>query len=166
MAAAAPPFRPFPDVQLSPKEKVTARAGDDLIHAVKLSGPGAKYPDHRFTETDGPDDESPRLFGTNFVPKPVERFTLLDALHEALGTAQWEALANESNLRRKGPLDLFGNLHANAQHVVCVYLGKDPRTGKDYPRTSKSPTQILEDTLKEVAAAGGSAMELAGAGKR
>lgn len=158
--AARPPL--FPNVPLRPEEKITARGGDDLVLAGLLSGPGAKYVDHRFTDKDSRpvDEDNPRTYGTNFVPKPIEKFTFLDALEEAMGTDSFVVRATEWDSRRRGPLDLYGSCHANTQWVVQVLLGKDPTTGKDVPRNIPPPHVVMDRHIKELQGEGGSGLSL------
>jgi hypothetical protein len=159
MAARQPVFQ---NVPLKPEEKITARGGDDLFLAGLLSGPTAKYVDHRFTDKDGRtiDEELPRLYGTNFVAKPIDKFTFLDALEEALGTDTFLMRAGEWDNRRRGPLDLYGSLHDTAQWVVKTLLGRDPMTGKDWPRNAVPPHVILDRHIHELQESGASAVVL------
>jgi len=139
----------FPNVPLKPDEKITARGGDDVLLAALLTGPGAKYIDHRFTDKDGRkvDEDNPRVFGTNFVAKPIERFTFLDALEEAMGTDTFLEKAREYDARRFGPLALYANCHGNCQWVVKVLLGKDPLTGEDISRSTLMPHQAIAEAM-------------------
>jgi hypothetical protein len=152
----------FPNVPLKPEEKITARGGDDLVLAGLLSGPGAKYVDHRFTDKDGRpvDEENPRTYGTNFVAKPIDRFTFLDALEEAMGTDSFVVRATEWDSRRRGPLDLYGSCHENTQWVVKVLLGRDPSTGKEVPRNTLPPHVVMDRLIKGLQEEGGSGLSL------
>jgi len=150
------------NVKLSQDEKIMARSGKDLELAARMSGVGAKYPDHRFTDKDGRtvDEDNPRLYGTNFVAKPIDRFSFLDAMEEALGTDVYRERAHEYDLQRRSPMDLYGNLTSNIQHVIKVILGRDPQTGKDYPRDTPPPHVLLEQKIQETQVTGRSAIEL------
>ena len=160
--AAQPKPELWVNVRLAPEEKIMARGGDDLVYAARLTGPGARFVDHRFTDMDGRavDEDNPRLYGTNFVAKPIDRFNLLDAMEEALGTDTYTDRAREWDLMRRGPRDLYGSLHDNAQHVIKMLLGKDPITGEDYPRTSETPHERLDRLSKGIQAEGRSALEV------
>jgi hypothetical protein len=136
---------------MKPEEKIFARGGDDLLVAAMLSGPGAKNPDHRFTDLDGRrvDADNPRVYGTNFVAKQIDRFSLLDAMEEALGTDTFLDRCREYDARRKGPLELYANLHGNAQWVIKVLLGKDPVTGQEVPRRLATPVDDIIKAMRE-----------------
>jgi len=136
-------------------KKLTARLGDDLLFAYILSGVNPAHANPNY-EVPGREGAS---YGTNFVRRPIEKFNLLEAIEEAVGTDVFVMRSREHSLRRKDPFEMFGNLPDNVQWVVKVLLGLDPLTGELFHRSTPPPHVELQKEILRLQGEGVSAAD-------